>query len=249
MKDLTANQLQAISNRLGYVWFDDRPNLIGIRATNYRSDEFCDWMYVVWKQPRLVTLSVQMTSVMPKQQILNKWLYTGRDGKPLKEDGVQGENTTHALNWYESTKDGWRMICYKQTTNSGRWGLINPQNAKGTAVLKPMQHLNAYALGFHKGSPEHPALVQSKPVTVWRDADRDTTPEKGQEDTGLFGINIHRANQSGSTSNIGKWSVGCQVAQSVDDHLRMIQICRNFRERGITQFSYTLLTEDQLTTS
>lgn len=250
MHNLTIPQLQTIIKRKGYKWFDDQPNLIGIRATNYRSDEFCDVMYVIWKQPRIVTLSVPDMGVRVKQQQLNKWLFMGADGLPLKEDGQQGANTIYAMNCYEALKDGYRMISYKQTTNSGRWGLQNPQNAKGTAVLQPGQHIGKWALGFHKGNPELPALVQIKPLPVERDNDRDSIPElTGIVDVGMHGINIHCVAKKTLYNKVGNRSIGCQDAMHFYEHMGMIQLCRNYKERGIQNFSYTLLLEADLSPS
>jgi len=69
--------------------------------------------------------------------------------------------------------------------------------SKGVARLKPGVYY-AHQLGLHKG--EYTALVQrAGPVTVIRDGDPD------YEETGFFGINIHRG-RDGSTS-----SLGCQT--------------------------------------
>lgn len=231
-----------------YKIFDKQPNIIGIRAKNHRSDEFTDLLVALWRQPRVITLTMDPMTTLVKQQSLNKWLFTGIDGKPLMEDNLYGANTQHAHNWYMKTENEWRMLFYTQTTVSGLAGLKSPMNPRGTAVLKPGQYVDAYTLGFHKGKPDHPALIQCQNVTVWRDDDRDWLPEEGMEDIGMFGINIHRANPTTVTNYIGKHSYGCQVAKNVEDHKKLIKLCRNFRERGVLNFTYTLMTEEQITT-
>jgi hypothetical protein len=112
-------------------------------------------------------------------------------------------------------------------------------NNLGTAVLKCGQYVDTYVLGLHKG--KYTALVQSKKVTVFRDADKDSVAEEqGKEDTGLFGINIHRANESAESSNVDKWSAGCQVLNNPKQFKELIQACI---KSGKKSFTYTLVHE------
>lgn len=70
---------------------------------------------------------------------------------------------------------------------------------RGIAVLKP--GLWRYKIGIHglsrPAAQRYKALVQAAPVTVRRDETGD--------DTGMFGINIHRGGESGTSS------LGCQT--------------------------------------
>ena len=61
--------------------------------------------------------------------------------------------------------------------------------------------------------------------------------------TGLFGINIHRATgRSGKTSSrVDKWSAGCQVIASNDDWHEFLDICQVAREKWSNNFTYTLI--------
>lgn len=125
------------------------------------------------------------------------------------------------------------------TTNPGLYWMQKVVNAKGAAVLKPGQYLNAWQLGKHKGVYE--ALVQRLPVTVFRDNDKDNkAEEQGIEDTGIFGINIHRANASAVSKIIDQWSAGCQVINDPQVYAKIIQACK---DSGYKTFSYTLLRE------
>ena len=117
------------------------------------------------------------------------------------------------------------MFRYTCTTNPGTHWLKNLLNPKGTAVLKPGQYVDTWKLGLHQGKYE--ALVQRKPVTVYRDGDKDdTAEEQGKEDTGLFGINIHRANASAISSIIDKWSAGCQVLNNPKEFAQLLDYCK-----------------------
>ncbi len=125
------------------------------------------------------------------------------------------------------------------TTNPGRHWLLTLMNPKGTAVLKPGQYEDAYQIGLHKG--QYTALVQRRPITVYRDIDKDeTAEEQGIEDTGLFGVNIHRANPNAISSLIEKWSAGCQVLNNPKDFARLIDLCK---ASGLKEFTYTILRE------
>lgn len=126
----------------------------------------------------------------------------------------------------------------KATTNPGAHWLQNFLNKSGTAVLKLGQYINTWIIGKHQGL--YKALVQIRPVTVWRDADKDLKSETGKEDTGMFGINIHRANPSITSVLIGKWSAGCQVLANPVEFDTLISRCERSAK---TQFTYTLLQE------
>lgn len=130
----------------------------------------------------------------------------------------------------------WETSC---TTNPGLYWMQKVVNAKGAAVLKPNQWLNKWQLGRHKGVYE--ALVQCAPITVYRDNDKDNkAEEQGIEDTGIFGINIHRANSSAVSKIIDQWSAGCQVLNDPTAYAKLIQACKDSRQQ---RFTYTLLRE------
>jgi lysozyme len=87
-------------------------------------------------------------------------------------------------------------VAYNANVDPSRSGR-NPSNGKGYASLKPGVY--RYKIGRHgisRGNP-YKALVQAGPVTVMRDG--------GVEETGWYGINIHR----GGIKTTG--SEGCQT--------------------------------------
>lgn len=130
----------------------------------------------------------------------------------------------------------WSSTC---TTNPGLYWMQKVVNAKGAAVLKPGQYLDTWKLGKHKGVYE--ALVQALPVTVYRDNDKDTKAEEdGKLDTGMFGINIHRANATAVSKIIDQWSAGCIVINSPEIFAKLLEECK---KSGLTKFTFTLLRE------
>jgi len=142
------------------------------------------------------------------------------------------------INIYYEDKDGWVQRWFPATTLPGTHHLLKPMNVKGTAILKAGQYINTYMKGSHQG--KYGALVQLKSVTVLRDNDKDSYPEiDGEEETGFFGINIHRA--SFGAKLVGPNSAGCQVIKNADDYkefMYYIDKALGYRENS---FTYTLV--------
>ncbi len=143
--------------------------------------------------------------------------------------------------FYIESGEKWNYHVFPVTTDPGTFWLNNPSYPQGTAILAQGQHLDAYALGFHRGNYE--ALVQVKPVTVIRDYDRDALLDfnNGTKQTGMFGINIHRAKSSGETTYIDKYSAGCQVFKNANDFNLFMQMCRLHANLYGNSFTYTLI--------
>lgn len=142
--------------------------------------------------------------------------------------------------FYKDHFGKWIYHEFKATTDPGRYYLNNPLLPNGTAALIEGQYINSYSIGLHKGSQK--ALIQVKPVTIVRDTDRNNKLSfKGEIQTGLFGINIHRALSSGSTQFIDRFSAGCQVFQNADDFEYFLDLCEKHRSLYSNQFTYTLI--------
>lgn len=135
---------------------------------------------------------------------------------------------------------------FQATTDPGTYWLKNPMNPQGTAILKEGQYLNTYGLGLHRG--KYMALVQKRPVTVLRDYDRNAVLDflNGTPDTGLFGINIHRASETGITKVVEHYSAGCQVFANATDYLLFMTLCERHKQLYGNQFTYTLIDERAL---
>ena len=147
--------------------------------------------------------------------------------KPNEFDDLIGLVEADNITWFTGT------------TNPGTHWLKNLLNPKGAALLKPNQYVDTWRLGMHQGKYE--ALVQTKNVTVYRDADKDLFAEETATiDTGLFGINIHRANPSVISKLIDKHSAGCMVLNNPLDFNFLIKRCK---ESKLKSFTMTLLKE------
>ena len=113
-------------------------------------------------------------------------------------------------------------------------------NPMGTALLKEGQYRGMYELGTHKG---YRALRQKGPASVIRDFDRDARFdfESGREETGVFGINLHRASRYRESLNVDKWSAGCQVLCDPLQFNYLMEVCEKGKAAFGNSFTYTLL--------
>jgi len=128
----------------------------------------------------------------------------------------------------------------KFTTDPGFLSLTSPSNSKGTAILKEGFYKDCWKLGTHKG---YNALVQCRSVTVYRDSNRDTILDTKNvpTDTGLFGINIHRASASKENQVVDNWSAGCQVFANPIQFANFITLLnKNASLSKQTYYSYLL---------
>lgn len=132
------------------------------------------------------------------------------------------------------------LYYFSGTTNPGVYWLQNFFNPSfgGTAVLVPGQYLNSWRPGLHHGTA---AFIQSKPVMIYRDSDKDNKSERADKMSQIASsINIHRANSSAISTIIGKWSAGCQV---FNNYKNLDFVLSEFNKTGGKELTYTLLEE------
>ena len=149
---------------------------------------------------------------------------------------------------YKCEEGVWHYNEFNCTTDPGSHWVENILNEKGVAILKPNQYRGSHKLRLHQG--KYLALGQKKEVTVYRDNNRDNkyNLDESKTDTGLFGINIHRAtSRAGNKSTrVDKWSAGCQVIADNDDWHQFLDVCQIAREIHGNSFSYTLLNSNDI---
>lgn len=193
------------------------------------------------------------------QQIINTLTRKGYtiNTRPFELNIVGIRNSSNKPNSFDDTinifykrEDGqWIINTSKATTDPGTYWLKTFMNPNGTAILKPGQYKNSHRIGVHRN--KYQALVQLKPVTVWRDANKDETLDfnNSKEQTGIFGINIHRANSSGTTITIDKHSAGCQVFANIKDFDLLMELALRHKRMYGNSFTYTLIEEKDLQNS
>ena len=144
---------------------------------------------------------------------------------------------------YKDEDGNWHYNEYGCTTDPGDDRMDKPWLEKGTAILKPGQYSGSHKIRLHGG--KYTALGQKSPVTVYRDRDKDGKYDFNEDtiDTGIFGINIHRATSKAGrkSTNVDKWSAGCQVIAANDEWHELLGICQEARAVHGNSFSYTLI--------
>lgn len=141
----------------------------------------------------------------------------------------------------------WNIYYWYITTDPGIFYLQNPPPGRpGTAILKKGQYRSVYKIDIHgRGRPgAHLALCQRLGnVTVYRDSNHDDNLNliPGTEQTGRFGINIHKANTSDIPLFNWNVSAGCQVFADHREFEQFMQICKFGRDAFGNKFTYTLL--------
>lgn len=169
--------------------------------------------------------------------------------------GVRSNNFDKVTNFYDdylvviyndSNNKPVRKV-YTITTEPGMYYIkTHFTNPKGTAILVEGQYKGCYKLGYHNNS--YKALVQCKPVKVYRDNNHDdiydldpNTIEKGN-----FGINIHRSDRNFVRRTVDKYSAGCQVFNDARDFDEFIYLCEKQSRIYGNSFTYTLIKETDL---
>lgn len=245
---ITVKVLRDTISSLGYKWFEDQPNLIGIRTNLQVPDVFNDLLFIVWKQRSMP----ENLSSKDKQAWLNANMFTDGKNKKLDEDGDFGTKSQEALAKYNASVGKDRIFSATITTEPGvayQKKLLNP---KGCWVMMPAQMINAYKAGLHQGKADHRCLKSVGRIFGLRDNDLNGIAGDDKDaicewaDGTLIGANIHGANKAGITSKIGPWSAGCQVHNDWNKKEEMMQIIDCFKDVNNGLVTYTLIKESNL---
>ncbi len=194
--------------------------------------------------------------VLSLQNIINAMVRKGytifsEPGK-LNIVGVRSSNTTpnkfdDSINvFYKDDAGNTIFKSYPATTDPGSYYLQNPMNPAGTAIVKPGQYKDSHQIGVHRG--EYTALTQKGTITVYRDANKDNKfdflPSSAVQ--GVYGINIHRASATGTSTDVGKYSAGCQVIANIQHFNEFMGLCQAHSKLYGNSFTYTLLEQKDL---
>ena len=196
------------------------------------------------KPVKIYTLDQIKSTVISKGY---KWFETGDFN--LNLIGIRNSDTGDKVtNKFDDTffiayKDEgkYKILNYACTTDPGAHWQQSPINAGGTASLVPNQYRSTWRIDLHQGL--YKALKQFKPVDVYRDRNKDMSYDRHIEDVtkGIYGINIHRANQMMVSQIVDKWSAGCQVIQDAKDFANLMYLAHYAAQKYGNSFTYTLL--------
>ena len=160
-----------------------------------------------------------------------------RNNSPIVADKVTNVFDDHITISYK-VNGKWQFFCWRATVDPGKKGVQQFSNPKGVARLVSGQYRGAYAIDKHGG--KYTALCQRlKPVTVYRDKDKDLTFDESKLDTGMFGINIHKAGRNSTW--VENWSEGCQVFKVTLDFVAFMSIIQKAKKIWGNKFTYTLI--------
>jgi len=115
-------------------------------------------------------------------------------------------------------------------------GTSDTINPKGIAIVQPGVY--EYVVGAHNGykafnQKGNVRINRYSPVDDPKKANFDTF-SPGKEETGQFGINIHRADSSGKTEKVGSYSAGCMVFQDAKDLNFVLDKLSEAKQKNIT---------------
>lgn len=150
---------------------------------------------------------------------------------------VDGKGALHVASW-------------EGTTEPGRRYTERPlPNVTGAARIAFGQY-KSWVVGFHrKSSPTgHEALVQVRPVSVYRDRNKDYKRIGDQLDEGLFGINQH-CGYDNPIGNIGSSSAGCLVGRTKSGHrefMRMLKEDARYQALPSYRFMTAILSGEEV---
>jgi hypothetical protein len=167
-----------------------------------------------------------------------------RNNAPSIADKVTNVFDDHLTISFKNESGVKQYYCWAATTDPGKKGVQQFHNKKGVARLVPGQYRGVWKVDKHQG--KYDALCQRLGnVTVYRDGNRDLLFEETKTDTGLFGINIHKAGQDSTW--VENWSEGCQVFKRVKDFDLFMSICKRAAKIHGNHFSYTLIESTDIT--
>ena len=161
-----------------------------------------------------------------------------RNNAPSVADKVTNVFDDRLTISFKDEKGVWQFYSWIATTDPGKKGVMEFHNNRGVARLVPGQYRGVWKIDKHQG--KYDALCQRNGnVTVFRDANRNLLFEESVTDTGMFGINIHKAGRDSTW--VENWSEGCQVFKRVVDFDAFMSIFRKASKIHRNAFSYTLL--------
>jgi hypothetical protein len=139
--------------------------------------------------------------------------------------------------------DDYIAVAYKV---AGVWGVkvwpCTVDNGGGTARVVCGQYPGSHAIGLHQGKYE--ALRQVGSLVVERDYTKDGVYNANKKETGVFGINIHKAGADSTLVN--NWSEGCQVFKKSSDFAAFMIIAKKAATLHGNRFTYTLIESKDL---
>lgn len=163
---------------------------------------------------------------------------------------IFGIRTKVDTNWFDDTigiayinSDGIKIVeTMDAATEAGIIQLLHPMNNSfGTFIIAEGFHKDIWKLAhWQKGGYE--ALVQINSCKGYRDNDRDDKHELLGKiiDSGLIGLQLHRANGTRKSIQVDNWSAACQVVADPVCYAKIIDRATANNIHNPNKFSYAL---------
>jgi len=152
------------------------------------------------------------------------------------------------VSYKDAAHGDWAFYAFACTTDPGLSHLQNLSHRDGTAVLKEGQYRSSHMIRKHQG--KYDAICQKAGYTLqtYRDRNQDGTIDRDADKvfTNATGINIHRAGATRRSTQVDRWSAGCQVLADPTDFDVLMTLARRAKEIYGNGFTYTLLNEVDL---
>lgn len=148
------------------------------------------------------------------------------------EDGTPNEDRPNEFNdrrlILQVSDDGVPTIIgnWDATTEPGDRYTYYPLNLEGAFRIAFGQYLNCWVVGTHGNSNPHEALIQSGPVSGYRDYNQDFSRIGDQFVTGLFGVNQHWGYDL-PKNQVGNASAGCLVGRTREGHVEFMDTLKS----------------------
>lgn len=145
----------------------------------------------------------------------------------MNTDGTGNDNAPNKFNdcriviAYEGAKPVIRGL-WDATTEPGKYWTEHPMNRGGAARIKFGQYTAWRPGQYH----DQEALLQTSPITVCRDLNKDYKRTGDKEDTGMFGI-YHHWGYDMPKDNLGQSSAGCLVGRTKNGHREFMKLVKS----------------------
>ena len=152
------------------------------------------------------------------------------------------------VSYKDAAHGDWAFFAFACTTDPGLSHLENLSHPDGTAVLKEGQYRSSHMIRKHQGKYDAVCQKPGYQLEVYRDRNQDGTIDRAPENvfTNATGINIHRASRTRRSTQVDRWSAGCQVIADPTDFEILMTLARRAKEIYGNGFTYTLLHESDL---
>jgi len=152
------------------------------------------------------------------------------------------------VSYKDAAHGDWAYFAFACTTDPGLSHLQNLSHQDGTAVLKEGQYRSSHMIRKHQGKYDAICQKNGYKLKTYRDRNQDGTIDRDPSKifTNATGINIHRASATRRSTQVDRWSAGCQVLADPTDFDVLMTLARRAKEIYGNGFTYTLLNEADL---